>query len=329
VSSGGRRHETTHPVSQRLAGSSTYPSVLPTCSPAICPLGFDVTDSSTAMEVRMTAARGGRARIARLQRSLGKLDVAVLSSLDQLRLLATDHLQRLHMATGSLATRSRRTRALLRRLTDLGLVARLPREIGGRQAGSGKGTFCLTRLGQAMLVSPGVATRRRMVWQTKPYFQDHMLAVAELYVGLVEACRARHADLIGFRAEPSCWRRFSGLGGETVVLKPDAAVRVGIGDYELANFVEVDLGTESLPTIKRKCLAYAAYWRSGLDQQRHGLFPRVLWLVPNEHRADGIASVVQHLADDARDIFTVALLKDGPDLLTRLPDRPISAGATA
>jgi hypothetical protein len=274
----------------------------------------------------MTAPRGAAARIARLQRSLSELDLTALASLDRLRLLTTDHLQRLHVTNGSPTTRSRRTRTLLRRLADRNLVVRLPREVGGRRAGSGKSTFCLTRLGQAVLASPDIAPRRRMLWRTTPYFQAHMLAVADLYVGLVEACRTTKAELLDFGAEPTCWRLFNGAGGEPIVLKPDAAVRVGVGDYELASFVEVDLGTESLPTINRKCQAYVSYWRSGLEQQQRGLFPRVLWLVPDKRRFSGVTSVVHRLAKDTYGLFAVGLAPDGPHLLTSLRDAQ-AAGA--
>lgn len=277
----------------------------------------------------MTAPRGAAARIARLQRSLSTLDMAALETLNRLRILTVDQLQRLHVADGSLATRARRTRALLRRLTDRGLAVPLPRSIGGRRAGSGQGTFCLSRLGQAVVASPALAPRRRMLWRTKPYFQDHMLATSELYVRLVECCRKQAVDLLTFDAEPTCWRRFGGIGAELVVLKPDAFLHASTGDYELASFIEVDLGTESLPTIRRKCLVYVAYWRSGLEQQRHGLFPRVVWLVPDQKRADGIDNVLQHLAPDARDLFRVGLLDAGPHLLTKTSADSAATGEAA
>ncbi|MBP2322679.1 hypothetical protein JOF56_003064 [Kibdelosporangium banguiense] len=144
--------------------------------------------------------------------------------------------------------------------------------------------------------------------------------MSEMYVRSVEHSRAGNADLLTFDAEPACWRRFTGTGGEPIVLKPDVFVRVGVGDYELASFVEMDMGTESLPTIRRKCQVYLRYWRSGLEQQRYGVFPRVLWLVPNQHRVDGITTVLKRLARGAADsLFTVAPVESGAKLLTTLP----------
>src|SRR5581483_930394 len=129
---------------------------------------------------------------------------------------------------------------------------------------------------------------------------------AELYVRLVESCREHAADLLTFDAEPACWRRFTGAGGEPVTLKPDAYVRVGVEDVERSAFVEVDLSTESPATLHRKCLAFIAYWRTGLEQQRHGVFPTVLWLVPDERRQQRLLDVVRHLSYDVHRLFHVA-----------------------
>ncbi|MGQ0717787.1 MAG: replication-relaxation family protein [Pseudonocardiales bacterium] len=49
---------------------------------------------------------------------------------------------------------------------------------------------------------PSGASRR----DTKPAFQDHVLAVAELYVQLVEIAREDVAEVLVSEAEPACWR---------------------------------------------------------------------------------------------------------------------------
>jgi hypothetical protein len=154
-----------------------------------------------------------------------------------------------------------------------------------------------------------------------------MLAVSGLYVALTERHRALpDVELLSFNSEPACWRWFTGTGGELVVLKPDAAVQVGIGDLALSTFVEIDLGTESLPTIQKKCERYIAYWCSGVEQQRtktadapRGVFPLVVWLVPDTHRKSNIARVLGRLGLDAAGLFTVALLTDGSVALTTIP----------
>ena len=42
-------------------------------------------------------------------------------------------------------------------------------------------------------------------------FQDHVLAVAELAVRLPRL-NSGALELVGFEAEPGCWRRFHGAG---------------------------------------------------------------------------------------------------------------------
>lgn len=265
-------------------------------------------------------ARGTAARVVRLRRDLAERDLAVLDSLRRVRLLTTDQVRRLHFADNSLSTQARRCRALLRRLVELQLVVRLGRTLGGVRAGSSSALHGLTGLGLAVLDASNGQYRRRTIWEAKPYFQDHLLAVSELYVQLVERARAGAIDPLDFDAEPACWRRFTGIGGEPVTLKPDAFVRVGVGDYELASFVEMDLGTESVPTIRRKCQVYLRYWQTGLEQQRHGVFPRVVWLVPDQHRVDKITGAIKRLSRHGSEgLFTVTTTEHGPELLGTLP----------
>jgi hypothetical protein len=158
------------------------------------------------------------------------------------------------------------------------------------------------------------------VWHVKPRFLGHALARSELCAALTEATRDGSAELLTFDAEPASWRPFTGSSGEAAQLKPDAFVRVGIGAVESSAFVEIDQGTESLPTIRRKCEQYVFYWRAGREQQAHGVFPLVVWLVTTAARRDQIRGVVHRLPPEVRPLFAVALQTDGPALLTAGPD---------
>jgi len=280
-------------------------------SPLTC-----LSDPQTPTSVApLPAVQHGRAR--QLRGKLSERDLAVLGALHRLRLLRGDQVMRLCVADGSPSTQARRARALLKRLSDLGLIVRLSRSVGGVRAGSSGHVCGLSGLGQAVLAVNGpYGQRRRRVWDTKPHFQDHVLAVAELYVQLVEKEREEAIELLTFDAEPAAWRRFPGRGGMMVTLKPDAYIRIGIGEVERSAFIELDMGTESLPTVQRKCMVFIAYWQSGLEQQQHGVFPSVVWLVPNAERRDRLSGVIQRLAAEARYLFAVALQSDGPALLT-------------
>jgi len=280
----------------------------------------------------MTARQAG-SRALGLRRRLSERDMAVLASLEKLRLLTTSHVTRLHFTDGPTASNIRRAQYTLKRLHQLKLVSRLSRVIGGKRAGSAGVVYGLSGLGLRVLFAPDTANQpRRRIWDTKPYFQDHMLKVADLYVGLIE--REYHGiDLLSFDGEPTCWRHFTGPGGELVVVKPDAYVQVGLDALVSSWFIEVDLGTETLPTIQRKSERYIAYWNSGTEQQRtqseldSGVFPFVLWLVPDAKRRDKFQQATCRLTPDARDLFKVALLEDGVDALTRLPNHNAVSGS--
>src|SRR4029077_12130312 len=98
------------------------------------------------------------------------------------------------------------------------------------------------------------------------------------YVRLRAAERAGRMEVLDFDAEPACWRRYTRLGGAAGVLKPDAFVRLGFGDYEDHLLVEVDLGTEHRGQLARQHRAYGEYFRAGVEQAKTGGFPGVLWL---------------------------------------------------
>jgi Replication-relaxation len=255
-------------------------------------------------------------RVDQVRRRLSVRDAAVLVVLHRVRLASLRHLQRLLVVDGSPAARTRRTQLLLTRLTKRGVVTRFSRIIGGLRAGSSGYIYGLSALGQAVLDTGGpLGGRRRRVWEAKPYFQDHMLAVSELYVQLVEQHRLGHGDLLDYDAEPAAWRHFTGTGGELVIVKPDAYVRLGVGAIERSSFIEVDLTTETLPTIQRKSQRYIDYWRSGMEQQWRGVFPKVVWLVQNEQRANRITGVIRKLARDAQELFDVGLLDTAAQVL--------------
>ncbi|WP_370943302.1 replication-relaxation family protein [Amycolatopsis sp. cg5] len=260
-----------------------------------------------------------RSRARRLADRLTSRDRAILESLQLVRLATGQQLGRLHVAAGLPATQARKTRAALQRLTTLGLVVRLRRRIGGVRAGSNGFIYGLSGLGQAVLdLGYEPARRHRRVSETKPAFQDHTLAVTEAYVQLVERDRAGRAELLEFASEPACWRQFSGVAGELVTLKPDAFARLAADGYELSVFLELDLDTESLPTISRKLEVYRAYWHTGIEQARFGIFPKTWWLVPNTRRLDAVARTIQRLPDEQQALFTVCLTREAADLLTHV-----------
>jgi hypothetical protein len=200
----------------------------------------------------------------------------------------------------------------------MGVVYRLERRIGGIRAGSSGFIYGLAPRGQRTVSGHGPAggKRLRRPWESSRWFVEHVLEVSELFVALQETARHGAIDLLTFESEPACWRRWYGSAGEQLILKPDAYVVVGSGEYEYASFVEVDRSTESLSVIRRKSLAYIAYWRAGNEQRSNGIFPQVVWLVPNERRRAAIVDLLSSLDAETWQLFRVGLVDEAVRLLS-------------
>ena len=228
---------------------------------------------------------------------LSEREWAILRDLARVRLLTGRHVQRLHLHDGSPLTQARRTRSTLQRMSDMGLVHRLERRIGGLHGGSSGFVIGLAAKGQRLVsgVGPAGGRRLRKPWESSWRFTHHVLAVSELYVQLREAERAGALELHEFDAEPAGWRFWTGLHGERLILKPDAFVVLSVGDIEHRSFVELDRATESLTVIRKKAASYIAYYDAGSEQQRFGIFPRVLFVVPDEKRKEQVVDVLAKL----------------------------------
>jgi hypothetical protein len=237
-------------------------------------------------------------RLGALERCLSDRDQAVLATLARVRVASTKQLERLHFADVG----ARRVRQALAGLEQRRLVARLPRTVGGARAGSAGYVYALDVAG-LRLARPD--RRPGRPWAVGSAFLAHSLAVTELYVRLAEEERAGAARVAAFAGEPACWRSFYGPGGGRLVLKPDAFVVLRLGGFEDRWFVEVDEGTESLPTIARKCETYRRYWTSGTEQARHEVFPRVLWTATTPARARALVRVCGQQPPEAWQLFMV------------------------
>ena len=191
---------------------------------------------------------------------------------------------------------------MLNRLFERRVLARLERRIGGVRSGSASFVYCLGSVGQRVLELDGPRRRFREPTAT---FVEHTLAIGQLVVSLTAAAQEGVCELLAIEPEPACWRPFGGVGGRQV-LRPDLFVSLGVGDYEHRWFVEMDLGSESLPVVIRKCRVYDSYYRSGTEQSRHGVFPRVAWLMPDEHRANRLREAIGTSGDVDGRLFTVA-----------------------
>jgi hypothetical protein len=270
---------------------------------------------------RVTAAK-----LAQIERRLSNDDRLIIAVLDRLRVATTEQLHRLLVVHEP--TTLRRTQAKLRKLRDLRVIARLERSVGGVRSGSSGQVNALDVAGQRLASGCGPAGGRRIRRPWTPAglpFISHHLRVSEVYVRLREAEADplafldfnRELALLDYDAEPVAWRYFSGLGGARTILKPDAFLRVGIGEFEDVYFLELDQDTQSLPAIARKLTVYKRFYATGREQARRGgTFPQVLFLVPSEERRAALADLIARQSEEIRRFTAVARMDDVPGLFS-------------
>jgi Replication-relaxation len=266
----------------------------------------------------MTARYLTAARLGDLEARLAERDFAIMESVSELRFVSGAQLARLHFVEANDPTaNARAARRALLRLVGLECLARLPRRVGGVRAGSAGFIYCLGVAGQRLSQERGWQPKRRGRRSQTPgrLFVDHALMVAELHTRLTEADRQRRLELLELVAEPACHRSYAGLGNRSCSLKPDSFVRIGAGDFEDCWFVEVDRGTEGSRALLGKLRQYLNYRAGGREQAARGVFPKVLWLVPNVARAEAIEGCIACLPRADRTLFGVAGFNEAVDVL--------------
>ena len=226
------------------------------------------------------------------------------------------------------STQSRRARRVLGRLVEQRVLDRLARRRGGAGGGSSTWVYALGPAGRRLVAywAGDGLPRSRSAYEPGAIWTAHTLAISDLYVALHQAERARQVELLSFATEPACWRRYTRLGGATGVLKPDAHVRLGIGEFEDSFFVEVDLASERRGQLVRQHHAYLEYYRCGEEQARTGVFPGVLWIVPDTRRQELLADIHQGLPEPARRLFTVTTAEQALGVLFGSPPDTTAAG---
>lgn len=242
----------------------------------------------------------GRRAFERLREQLSERDLAILGSLRQHRFLTARQIEELHFAEHSSGEAGARVcRRVLRRLTRDRLLVRLQRRVGGVRAGSASFVYAIGPAGCRLLDGA------QRFSEPSLSFLEHTLAIADAHVGLVKAMRAGQLELVRIEVEPACWRRYTGSGGAPEIVRPDLYVVTGSGAFEDCWFLEIDRGTESPTAIRRKCRAYQAYWQTGREQEAHGAFPLVTWVVPGHEREARLKMLISEARGLNRDLFRV------------------------
>jgi hypothetical protein len=229
-------------------------------------------------------------------------------------------------------TRERVARRVLAELVEQRVLARLEhRRRGGEGGGSASWVYALGPAGPRLIAywaGEGLP-RSRSTYEPSIAWTAHTLAVSDLYVRLKLAERAGQVELLSFDAEPACWRRYTRLAGMAGCLKPDAFVRLGIDEYEDAFFIEIDMGSERRGQLTRQHHVYVEHFRSGAEQTLHGIYPAVLWLVPDEKRAELLSDIQRRLPEPNRRPFMVATFDQALDVLSGQTDVMMATGAAS
>ena len=234
-------------------------------------------------------------------------DQGIVETLASVKVATSRQLQLVHVTEGSPLANARRARRRLEHLCSERVLVRLPRRVGGLAGGSAGAVYALDTAGQRLTGRARAGTRKPWVPQTMHL--RHSLAITETYVELRLAEQSGLLRLDQWDTEPAAWRHHTGAWG-SVLVKPDAYVRLSIGGDELSAFLEVDYATESLPVIMRKADIYWRYYRAGTEQARHGYFPEVLWLVPDATRYDRLVAAFAKLPPEQWPLHRVALHAD-------------------
>jgi hypothetical protein len=249
---------------------------------------------------------------------LSARDWQIMEEVNTLRVVTGQQLERLCFAHLEGRSRTVTRSRVLARLVQWRVLATLERRIGGSGRGSSGAVYALDTAGRRLLVNRRLAeaaqVRVRRPGTPGERTLRHMLAVSELNVQLTELTRETSSKLRQFKAEPGAWWRD---GREW--LKPDAYVqleRVGARDNW---WIEVDLATESLPTVRNKVQAYTKF----KDHDGRGpddLMPWVLIATVTAKRRAAIQAAIAK--SDPHSMVTVVELGDAAEHMVQVLHGP-------
>lgn len=230
-----------------------------------------------------------------LDSRLSDRDRHVLDWLSRLRLATGQQLEALCFAGLAASSRPVVRGRVLGRLVAWGLLELVDRRVGGSASGSTSGVYRLSAAGH-QLVQPAHAR------STKPYtdrFTAHTLATSQLAAGLVTAVAGRpDVALATFLTEPASWMP-DDLGN---YLKPDAYLQLQTDALTMHWWIEVDLGTESLPALERKLRSYLDFVNRG-QLGPAGIVPQVLLTLTSDERVSAVDALLDRLPAPARELF--------------------------
>lgn len=243
----------------------------------------------------MSSRRISANRRAWLDARLSVRDRLVLDWLSRLRLATGQQLEALCFDGLASSSRPVVRGRVLGRLVTWGLLELVDRRVGGSVSGSTSGVYRLSAAGH--LIAEPAHTR-----PTRPYtdrFTAHTLTTSQLAADLVEALQdCDDVTLHSFLTEPASWMP-DDLGS---FLKPDAYIQLQTEKLTMHWWIEVDLGTESLPALERKLRSYLDFVNRG-QLGPAGVVPQVLLTLTGEERVRAVATLLDRLPPPALELF--------------------------
>ena len=234
------------------------------------------------------------------------------------RFATTTQLARLTaLEYASSASALRQTQRHLASLAQQRLLTSLERRVGGWQGGSAVTIWAATTRGHR-LVATGEGDevpRRQRPREVSTTFLDHLLAITEVRTSIEEAVRQEADTEAAVALEPECWRTALSPSGQVQVLRPDLAVTITSPAYEDRYLVEVDRATENPGRVIATCWRYQEHQAASAQAGDGGVFPLVVWLVPNDRRRHRLERAIAHSTGLLRELFRVIRLDQLPTLI--------------
>lgn len=234
------------------------------------------------------------------------------------RFATTTQLARLTaLEYASSASALRQTQRHLANLAQQRLLTSLERRVGGWQGGSAVTIWAATTRGQRLVAADegDEVPRRQRPREVSTTFLDRLLAITEVRTGIEEAVRQEADTEVAVALEPECWRTALSPSGQVQVLRPDLAVTITSPSYEDRYLIEVDRATENPGRVIATCWRYQEHQAASSQASDGGVFPLVVWLVPNDRRRHRLERAIAHSSGLLRDLFRVIRLDQLPTLI--------------
>lgn len=275
-----------------------------------------------------TNKRITKAELRRLSSSiLDSREIEILQTINKLKFITTNQLQRLFFTGSSNPTTNLRAcNRKLKRLKNFGLVANLEQRIGGKRAGSSSVVNTISSAGYQLLRLDDMtlyATRKRL-YEPNILFLEHTLAIAETYTRLYEMNRDNKIHDLQATFEPSCWRTYNNKKGVPTFLKPDLFACFAVDDEsEDFMFFELDQATQAPKRVVRKCKQYLLYYKTGIEQRVNGVLPWVVWITPNQKRRNQLINHISENIPNYEMVFRIITMDELETLIAGEADKEV------